>query len=180
MNHFFGPSWIFLVSLVFNTFLNKILCVKKVFSQMSKVIAATKHTIKLTIPAGKATPTPPVGPALGQKGVKSMDFCKQFNDKTKHFLPLIPIAARITVNPDKTFSFFVKTPATTWLLKQAAGIEKGSGRPGSDPIANLSLKHVYHIAEIKKHDPAFELTSLQAICKQILGTARTLGIEIVP
>jgi large subunit ribosomal protein L11 len=147
---------------------------------MSKAVAGTKHTIKLIIPAGKATPSPPVGPALGQKGVKSMDFCKQFNDRTKHFLPGIPISARITVNPDKTFSFFTRTPATSWLLKQAAGIEKGSGKPGADSIASLSLKHVYHIAEIKKNDPAFELTSLEAICKQVIGTARTLGIEIVP
>ena len=143
------------------------------FSKMSR------HTIKLIIPAGKAAPSPPIGPALGQKGVKSMDFCKQFNDRTKHFLQGIPIAARITVNPDKTFTFITKTPATTWFLKQSLGIEKGSSKPGNIKVGELSLKHIYHIAEAKKTDPAFEGIPLKSVCKQILGTAKNMGIDIV-
>jgi large subunit ribosomal protein L11 len=146
---------------------------------MSKQLA-TKHTIKLLIPAGKATPTPPVGPALGQKGVKSMDFCKQFNDRTKQYIQGIPIAARITVNPDKTFTFITKAPPTSWLLKQALGIEKGAAKPGHDTIGKLSLKHLYHIAQTKQADPGFQGVSLEKITKQILGTAKNMGIEIVP
>ena len=140
---------------------------------------ATKHTIKLIIPAGKAAPSPPIGPALGQKGVKSMDFCKQFNDRTKIYTQGVPIAARITVNPDKTFKFITKTPATTWLLKQTLGIEKGSSKPGNETIGELSLKHIYHLAQVKKDDPAFEGIPLQSVCKQIIGTARNMGICIV-
>lgn len=143
------------------------------FQQMSR------HTIKLIIPAGKAAPSPPIGPALGQKGVKSMDFCKQFNDRTKHYIQGVPISARITVNPDKTFNFITKAPATTWLLKQTLGVEKGSAKPGNIKIGELSLKHIYHIAEVKKNDPAFEGIPLESVCKQILGTARNMGIDIV-
>jgi large subunit ribosomal protein L11 len=142
--------------------------------------AKVKHTIKLIIPAGKAAPSPPVGPALGQKGVKSMDFCKQFNDRTKHFIQGVPVSARITVNPDKTFTFITRTPSTSWLLKKTLGIEKGSGRPGNVKVGELSLKHLYHIAQVKQTDPAFEGVSLEAITRQVLGTARSLGIEVVP
>ncbi|KAJ3258500.1 hypothetical protein HK103_003622 [Boothiomyces macroporosus] len=146
---------------------------------MSKPLAVAQ-TIKLIIPAGKATPTPPVGPALGQKGVKSMDFCKQFNDRTKIYIPGIPISCRITVQPDKTFSFFTRSPPTSWLLLQALGLEKGSSKPGIEKIGQLSLKHIYAIAQIKQKDPAFEKTELKAVASQIVGTARNMGIDIIP
>jgi large subunit ribosomal protein L11 len=109
-----------------------------------------------------------------------MDFCKQFNDRTKIYTQGVPISARITVNPDKTFSFITRTPATSWLLKKTLGIEKGSGRPGSVKVGELSLKHLYHIAQVKSEDPAFEGVSLEKISRQVLGTAKSLGIEVVP
>jgi large subunit ribosomal protein L11 len=140
----------------------------------------SSHTIKLIIGAGKAAPTPPVGPALGQKGVKSIDFCKQFNDRTKMFKQGVPISVRITVKADKTFTFITRTPSATWLLKQTAGIEKGSARPNEVKVGTVSLKQIYHIAEIKKNDPAFIDSDLESVAKGIVGSARSLGLEIIP
>ncbi|KAI8896977.1 ribosomal protein L11, N-terminal domain-containing protein [Globomyces pollinis-pini] len=145
---------------------------------MSKPLAV-KQTIKLIIPAGKAAPAPPVGPALGQKGVKAIDFCKQFNDQTKKFVQGIPVTTRITVNPDKSFSFFIRTPPTSWLIKQTLGIEKGSGKPGSVNVGELSLKHVYAIAQVKQNDPALQSVKLESICRRVMGTARNMGVNIV-
>ncbi|KAJ3329359.1 hypothetical protein HDU91_003882 [Kappamyces sp. JEL0680] len=128
----------------------------------------------------QAAPAPPVGPALGQKGVKSIDFCKQFNDRTKNYVQGVPISARITVNPDKTFTFITKSPPTSWFLKQALNIDKGSSRPGDIVVGTLSLKHLYHIAQAKQKDPGFEGVSLEKITKQVLGTAKNMGIKVVP
>eukprot|EP00842_Homolaphlyctis_polyrhiza_P001263 jgi/Hompol1/2137/HPOL_002082-RA len=144
-----------------------------------KAAATGISTIRLLIPAGKAAPTPPVGPALGQKGVKSMDFCKLFNDQTKHYVPGIPLTAVITVNPDRTFTFITKSPPTPWLLKQAAAIEKGSSQPRVSVVGTVSLKHIYEIALIKQKDPAFEGISLESVCKRVIGTALGMGINVV-
>jgi large subunit ribosomal protein L11 len=142
-------------------------------------MSKTSHTIKLLIGAGQAKPTPPVGPALGQKGVKSMDFCKQFNDKTKHFIQGVPISARITVNPDKSFTFLLKTPPSSWFLKKVLNLEKGSAKTGNEVIGELSVKHIYAIAQQKQNDPGFEGLGLDKISKQILGTAKNMGIKVV-
>lgn len=135
---------------------------------------------RITIGAGKAAPTPPVGPALGARGVKSMDFCKEFNARTAHIEPGIPIPTLITIQPDRTFTFITKAPLTTHLLKKAAGIEKGTGKPGHEVTGTISLKHVYEIAKIKATDERMKHLRLEAIASTIIGTARTLGVQVVP
>lgn len=135
---------------------------------------------RILVPAGKAAPTPPVGPALGARGVKSMDFCKEFNARTAHMEPGIPTPTLITVQPDRTFSFVVKTPPTTHFLKKAAGIEKGTGKPGHEVVGTVSLKHIYEIAKIKATDEHLKHLPLESIARTIVGTARTLGVQVVP
>lgn len=135
--------------------------------------------LKLIVPAAKASPSPPVGPALGQRGIKSMDFCKQFNDRTKDFEQGVPIPVVITVKPDRTFSFINKTPPTSFLLKRAAGVEKGSAQPGRDFVGELSLKHIYEIALVKQRDEAMATLSLKNICSAIIGSAKSAGIKVV-
>lgn len=157
-------------------------CEKKKMSKSASVKSAANgvSTIRLIIPAQKAAPTPPVGPALGQKGIKSMDFCKAFNDRTKTYAPGVPITTIITVQPDRSYKFVTKAPPTTWLLKQAADIKKGSSKPGELNVADLSLKHVYEIACIKQKDPALEGVALEKVAKRIIGTARGMGLNVVP
>lgn len=149
---------------------------------MSKQAAARAkdQVVRLLIAAGKAAPTPPVGPALGARGVKSMDFCKEFNARTAHITPGVPTPTLITVRPDRTFSFVTKTPPTTYFLKQAAGIEKGTGKPGSEVTGTLSLKHVYAITKIKAQDDHLKHLPLEAIARMVVGSAKSLGINIVP
>lgn len=141
--------------------------------------------IKLIIGAGKAAPTPPVGPALGSKGVKAIDFCKEFNARTAHYKQEVPIPVNIIVHPDRTFSFSIKSPTTSWLLLQAVGKEKGSDSLGKGKfqkkgsLGELSLKHIYEIAKIKKTDAAHADMPLKNVCKGVIGTARSLGIKVV-
>ncbi|KAI8391151.1 50S ribosomal protein L11 [Radiomyces spectabilis] len=146
---------------------------------MSKKPQAATAFVRLLIGAGKASPSPPVGPALGARGVKSMDFCKQFNDKTKHIVPETPLPTVITIKPDRTFTFIVKTPPTTFLLKRAAGITKGAQKPGSEVVGTVSLKHVYEIAKLKQQDANLKHLSLESICGSIIGVAKSVGIEVV-
>lgn len=134
---------------------------------------------RILVSAGKAAPTPPVGPALGARGVKSMDFCKEFNARTAHIEPGVPIPTLITIQPDRTFSFITKTPPTTYFLKKAAGIEKGTGRPGHEVSGTISLKHVYEIAKIKATDEHLKHLKLESIASTIIGSARSLGIQVV-
>ncbi|KAJ1911542.1 mitochondrial 54S ribosomal protein YmL19 [Tieghemiomyces parasiticus] len=136
--------------------------------------------LKLIVPAGKATPSPPVGPALGQRGVKSMDFCKQFNDRTKHLAPSTPTPVVINIKPDRTFTFAIKSPPTSFLLKRAAGVEKGATNPGQESVGTISLKHVYEIAKIKKGDESMAPIDLLKICKSVIGQARSVGIKVQP
>ncbi|KAI9342070.1 ribosomal protein L11, RNA binding domain-containing protein [Zopfochytrium polystomum] len=148
---------------------------------MSKAKASAGGTqlVRLLVPAGKASPSPPVGPALGQRGVKSIDFCKQFNDRTKHFTSSLPVRALITVNADRSFTFVVKSPPTSWLLLQAAGIEKGTSRPSHVEVGQVSVKHVYEIAKIKMTDPGSEDTTLEKMCSRVLAQAKGMGIKVV-
>lgn len=136
--------------------------------------------VRLLIPAGKASPSPPVGPALGAKGVKSMDFCKEFNARTAHIEPGLAIPTRIEVNPDRTFTFITKTPPTTYFLKKAAGIEKGTGKPGTVWNGTVSVKHIYEIAKIKQTDEQMSQIPLESIARCIVSSAKTLGIRVVP
>jgi 50S ribosomal protein L11 len=131
--------------------------------------------IKLQLPAGKATPAPPVGPALGQHGVNIMGFCKEFNAKTANQAGLI-IPVVITVYQDRSFSFILKTPPAAVLLKKAVGIESGSGVPNKTKVAKISKAKVREIAETKM--PDLNAGSVEAAMSMIAGTARSMGIVV--
>ena len=131
--------------------------------------------IKFQIPAGKATPAPPVGPALGQHGVNLMGFCKEFNERTAKQTGLI-IPVVITVYADKSFTFITKTPPAAILLKKAAGIETASGVPNKTKVATVSLAQVKEIAEHKM--PDLNAASIEAAMEMIKGTARSMGIVV--
>jgi large subunit ribosomal protein L11 len=134
--------------------------------------------VKLQIEAGKATPAPPVGPALGQAQVNIMEFCKQFNARTqnKEMAGLI-IPVVITVYADRSFTFITKTPPASILLKKAAKVEKGAGAPNKDKVGKVTEKQVREIAEQKM--PDLNAASVEAAIKSIKGTARSMGIEVV-
>ena len=131
--------------------------------------------IKLQIPAGKATPAPPVGPALGQHGVNIMQFCKEFNAKTSDQNGLI-IPVVITVYQDRSYSFITKTPPAAVLIKKAIGLEKGSGEPNRNKVATISKEKVKEIAELKM--PDLSAGSLEAAMSMIAGTARSMGVVV--
>ena len=135
-------------------------------------------SVKLQIAAGKATPAPPVGPALGQAGINIMEFCKQFNAKTssKELDGLI-IPVVISVFNDKSFTFITKTPPASILLKRAAGVAKGSGAPNKDKVGKVTEKQVADIAKQKM--PDLNAASIDAAIKSVKGTARSMGIEVV-
>ncbi|GAA6908030.1 50S ribosomal protein L11 [Helicobacter pylori] len=132
--------------------------------------------IKLQIPAGKANPSPPVGPALGQRGVNIMEFCKAFNERTKDMgnfnIPVI-----ITVYQDKSFTFITKKPPVTDLIKKASGVEKGSDNPLKNRIAKLTHKQVEEIAQLKMED--LNTSTMEAAKKIVMGSARSMGVEVV-
>ncbi len=131
--------------------------------------------IKLQIPAGAANPAPPVGPALGQKGVNIMEFCKQFNAKTKDQAGLI-IPVVITVFSDKSFTFITKTPPAAVLLLKAAKLEKGSGEPNRNKVGKVSKKQVREIAQMKMAD--LNAASIDSAMSMVAGTARSMGITV--
>ena len=132
--------------------------------------------LKLQLPAGKATPAPPVGPALGQRGINIMEFVKAFNAKTADQVGMI-IPVVITVYADRSFSFVLKTPPASSLIKKAAGKEKGSAVPNKDKVGKLTKKQVQDIAALKM--PDLNANDIEAAMKMIEGTARSMGIEIV-
>ena len=132
-------------------------------------------TIRLQIPAGQATPTPPVGPALGQHGVNIMEFCKAFNAQTQDKQGLI-IPVVITVFADRTFTFITKTPPAAVLLKRAAGIQKGSGVPNIDKVGTVTQAQVKEIAELKMVD--LNANDIDAAALMIAGTARSMGLVV--
>lgn len=132
--------------------------------------------IKLQIPAGKANPSPPVGPALGQKGVNIMEFCKAFNAATQQMEQGIPTPVVITVYSDRSFTFITKTPPASVLLKKAAGIKSGSGTPNTKKVAKLNVKQLEEIAKLK--EPDLTAADLAAAVRSIAGTARSMGIEV--
>jgi large subunit ribosomal protein L11 len=131
--------------------------------------------IKLQIPAGQANPAPPVGPALGQKGVNIMEFCKQFNAKTKEQQGLI-IPVIITVFSDKSFTFITKTPPAATLLIKAAKVEKGSGEPNRTKVGKVTKKQVREIAELKMTD--LNAADIESAMRMVAGTARSMGIIV--
>ncbi len=132
--------------------------------------------IKLQIPAGKANPSPPIGPALGQRGVNIMEFCKAFNERTKD-MGSFNIPVIITVYQDKSFTFITKKPPVTDLIKKASGVEKGSDNPLKNKIAKLTHKQVEEIAQLKMED--LNTSTMEAAKKIVIGSARSMGVEVV-
>jgi len=135
-----------------------------------------KTQIKLQIPAGAANPAPPVGPALGQHGVNIMDFCKQFNDRTKSMEAGMTIPVVITVFEDRSFNFITKMPPVSSLLKRAAGLAKASGEPNRNKVGKVTLKQAEEIATQKM--PDLNTKDLKAALQMVKGTARSMGIEV--
>ncbi|MCG8548692.1 MAG: 50S ribosomal protein L11 [Alphaproteobacteria bacterium] len=133
--------------------------------------------IKLEIPAGQANPSPPVGPALGQRGLNIMEFCKAFNAATQNMEQGMPIPVVITAFADRTFSFETKTPPASYFLRKAAGLEKGSGEPGREVAGSVTRAQVKEIAEAKM--PDLNANDVEAAMKIIEGSARSMGLEVV-
>eukprot|EP01018_Ginkgo_biloba_P033925 Gb_09384 [translate_table: standard] len=134
--------------------------------------------IRMVVPAGQARPAPPVGPALGQYRLNLMTFCKEFNARTQNIKPETPMSVMVTAYKDNTFEFTVKSPSVTWYLKKAAGIQSGSSKPGHQIAGTITVKHIYEIAKVKQSDPYCQYMSLESICKSIISTARTMGIQV--
>jgi large subunit ribosomal protein L11 len=135
-----------------------------------------KAIVKLQIPAGKANPAPPIGPALGQHGVAIMNFCKEYNERTASMAgQIVPVV--ITIFEDRSFTFVTKTPPAADLLRRAAGVEKGSGAPNRDKAGRITQAQLREIAELKQKD--LNAVDLDGAIKQIEGTARSMGIEVV-
>ncbi len=132
--------------------------------------------IKLQVPAGKANPSPPIGPALGQRGLNIMEFCKAFNAQTQSMEPGLPIPVVITAFVDKSFTFEMKTPPATILLKKAAGIQKGSARPHTDKVGKVTRAQLEEIAKAKQ--PDLTAADLDAAVRIIAGSARSMGLEV--
>ena len=140
---------------------------------MAKKITAY---IKLQVAAGKANPSPPVGPALGQRGVNIMEFCKNFNAATQHLEPGLPIPVVITVYADRSFTYIMKTPPASILLKKAAGITSGSGTPNLKKVGRVTRAQLEEIARTK--EPDLTASGLDAAVRTIAGSARSMGLEV--
>jgi len=140
---------------------------------MAKKIAGY---IKLQVPAGKANPSPPIGPALGQRGLNIMEFCKAFNAQTQQMEPGMPIPVVITAYADRSFSFITKTPPASYFLKKAAGVDKGTQTPGKGTVGSVTMEQVREIAQQKMVD--MNAHDIDAAAQMVLGSARSMGIEV--
>ncbi len=132
--------------------------------------------VKLQVPAGKATPSPPIGPALGQAGLNIMEFCKQFNAQTQNIEEGMPCPVVITAFADRSFTFVVKTPPTSFLLKRAAGVDKGAKEVGKQTVGTVSIEQVKGIAEQKMAD--LNAKDIEGAIQMVLGSAKSMGIEV--
>ncbi len=132
--------------------------------------------IKLQVPAGKANPSPPIGPALGQRGLNIMEFCKSFNAQTQGVEPGLPLPVVITAYADKSFSFIIKTPPATVLIKKAAGVEKGSATPHTEKVGRITRAQAEEIAKAKM--PDLTAADMDAAVRTIAGSARSMGITV--
>jgi large subunit ribosomal protein L11 len=133
--------------------------------------------IKLQVPAGKANPSPPIGPALGQRGLNIMEFCKAFNALTQKLEPGMPIPVVITAYADRSFTFVTKTPPNSYFLMKAAGIEKGITTPGKGTVGKVTMDQIRDIAEKKMVD--LNANDMQGACNMLIGSARSMGLEVV-
>ncbi len=141
---------------------------------MAKKIAGT---IKLTVPAGAANPSPPIGPALGQRGLNIMEFCKAFNAATQGVEQGTPVPTVITAYADRSFTFVTRTPPAAWYIRKAAGLEKGEATPGRAVAGSVTMEQVREIAEAKMTD--LNANGIDAASRIIAGTARSMGVEVV-
>jgi large subunit ribosomal protein L11 len=132
--------------------------------------------VKLQVPAGKANPSPPIGPALGQRGLNIMEFCKAFNAQTQGVEPGLPLPVVITAFADKSFTFIIKTPPTSVLIRKAAKIEKGSSTPNTNKVGRLTRAQVEQIA--KQKTPDLTAASMEAAMRTVAGSARSMGVEV--
>ena len=132
--------------------------------------------IKLQVPAGAANPSPPIGPALGQRGLAIMEFCKQFNAQTQKIEKGLPIPVVITVYSDRSFTFIMKTPPASVLIRKAIGIEKGSGTPNTNKVGKINRKQLEEIAKLKQ--PDLTAADLDAAVRTIAGSARSMGVDV--
>jgi large subunit ribosomal protein L11 len=132
--------------------------------------------IKLQVPAGKANPSPPIGPALGQRGLNIMEFCKAFNAATQKMEPGLPVPVVITAYADKSFTFVMKTPPASVLIMRAARIEKGSARPNTDKVGRITRKQAEEIAKAKQ--PDLTAADLEAAVRTVAGSARSMGVDV--
>jgi large subunit ribosomal protein L11 len=133
--------------------------------------------VKLQVPAGKANPSPPIGPALGQRGLNIMEFCKAFNAQTQGMEPGMPIPVVITAYADRSFTFITKTPPVSYFLKKAAGIEKGAKEPGKEVSGKITMAQVREIAQKKMQD--LNAADIEAAAAMIAGSARSMGLQVV-
>lgn len=140
---------------------------------MAKKIAGV---LKLQVPAGSANPSPPIGPALGQRGINIMEFCKAFNAKTESLEKGAPVPVEITVYEDRSFTFLTKTPPASYLLKKAAGIKSGSGRPNTEKVGTVTRAQLEEIAKTK--EPDLTASDMDAAVNTIAGSARSMGLMV--
>ena len=141
--------------------------------------AAVKGMARLRVLSGKATPSPAIGQALGPLGVNMAEFCKKFNDDTAKLTPGMPVPTLLTAYEDRTYSFEMKTPPTSWFLKQVSGVDKGSKTPGKEFVGKVSVKHIYEIAKIKKTDAHQALVPIESLSRSVASTAKSMGLRVV-
>ena len=141
---------------------------------------AIKGMARLRVLAGAAQPSPAIGQALGPLGVNMVEFCKQFNDRTTKWNKdrKIPVPVNVVAFEDRTFDFSIKTPPTSWFIKQAAGIGKGSPEPGKESAGTIDVRAVYEIAKIKQRDDHLEMIPLKSLAASVVGTAKSMGIQV--
>merc|ERR1719215_1831867 len=135
--------------------------------------------VRLVVPAGAAKPSPAIGQALGQLGINMMAFCKEFNAQTGGWKQNIPLRVKLSAFSDQTFKFTVGSPATTYLLKKAAGIEKGANNPGKEVVGSVHAKQIYEIARIKQQDsPLLQKTPLDSVARSVVATMNSMGLKV--
>lgn len=140
--------------------------------------AAVKAVVRLRLPAGKAAPSPAIGQALGPLGLNMAEFCRDFNAKSSHIAENTPTPVHLTAYTNRSYTFEIKTPPTSWLIRRVAGISAGANKPGKETVGHLSVKEVYEIAKLKQRDPALAELPLEGLARSVVSTARTMGVQV--